>query len=164
MTSQATEIQTHMDTIDYVNLGEFDSNEFMQLLNKHKVREHLIEHPLFDENTTKEWLHSKIKVDSSQGSKVRAIVINKKLAGWCGIQLEGDKHEIAIVLDDDYWGQGRNIYREIMSWAKELGHKTIYIHLLYTRPKYKFLQKISNDIYKSERLGSKFTTYELAVE
>ena len=77
---------------------------------------------------------------------------------------EDEKYEIAIVIDDDYWGLGIKIFREIMNWAKELDHRTVFIHFLHTRPEYKFLRKISKNVYESELLGSKFTTYELAVE
>lgn len=153
-----------MNNIEYVRLNEVNPEEFIPLLNKQKIRTHLIEHQLFDQGSTKAWLESKIKLDSSQGNKLRAIVIDKQLAGWCGIQLEGDKYEIAVVIDDDYWGLGIKIFREIMFWAKELGHKTVYIHFLHTRPEYKFLRKMSNNVYESELLGSKFTTYELAVK
>ncbi len=153
-----------MHTIDYVKLNEVNANAFIPLLNKHKIREHLIAHEQFDEAITKSWIAGKIEVDDSQGSKVRAIVINQQLAGWCGIQRDGDKYEIAVVIDEGYWGLGRNIFREMMAWAKELGHQTIYIHFLYTRPEYKFLRKIAKNVYESELLGSKFTTYELTVE
>ena len=153
-----------MNNIVYVKLNEVKPSEFIPLLNKHKIREHLIEHELFDENTVKDWLESKIIVDSSQGCKVRAIEIDKQLAGWCGIQLEDKKYEIAIVIDQGYWGLGRRIFQDIISWAKELGHETIYIHFLYTRPEYKYLRKISKKAYESELLGSKFTTYELVVD
>ena len=153
-----------MNSIVYVKLNEVKPNEFISLLNKHKIREHLVKHELFNESTAKEWLESKIKVDSSLGCKVRAIVIDKQLAGWCGIQLEDEKYEIAVVIDDGYWGLGIKIFRDIMAWAKELGHETIYIHFLYTRPEYKYLRKIAKNVYESELLGSKFTTYELAVD
>ena len=153
-----------MNSIVYVKLNKVNPIELIPLLNKHKIREHLIEHELFDDSTAKDWLENKIKVDSSQGCKVRGIIIDKQLAGWCGIQLEDKKYEMVIVIDEDYWGLGRKIFRDIMSWAKELGHKTIYIHLLHTRPEYKYLRKISKNVYESELLGSKFTTYELAVD
>ena len=153
-----------MDGIEYVKLSEVNPAEFVPLLNKQKIRKHLINHPLFDEQTAKAWLETKVEVDSYQGCKVRAIFVDKQLAGWCGIQLEDEKYEIAIVIDDDYWGLGIKIFHEIMSWAKELGHRTVFIHFLHTRPEYKFLRKISKNVYESELLGSKFTTYELAVE
>ena len=153
-----------MNGVEYVKLSEVNPAEFVPLLNKQKIRKHLINHPLFDEQTAKAWLEAKVGVDSYQGCKVRAIFVDKQLAGWCGIQLEDEKYEIAIVIDDDYWGLGIKIFREIMSWAKELGHRTVFIHFLHTRPEYKFLRKISKNVYESELLGSKFTTYELAVE
>lgn len=153
-----------MNCIEYVKLNEVNPTDFLPLLNKRKIREHLIDHRLFDAGTVKAWLEKKIEVDSCQGCKVRAIIVDKQLAGWCGIQLEDEKYEIALVLDDDYWGLGRKIFREIMVWTKDLGHKTVFIHFLYTRPEYKFLRKISKNVYESELLGSKFTTYELAVE
>ena len=153
-----------MNGIEYIKLSEVNPAEFVPLLNKQKIRKHLINHPLFDEQTAKAWLETKVEVDSYQGCKVRAIFVDKQLAGWCGIQLEDEKYEIAIVIDDDYWGLGIKIFREIMSWAKELGHRTVFIHFLHTRPEYKFLRKIYKNVYESELLGSKFTTYELAVE
>lgn len=152
-----------MNNLEYVKLNEIDPVEFILLLNKQKIREHLIEHELFDESSVKEWLENKIEVDSTQGCKVRAIVIDKQLAGWCGIQEENKKYEIAVVIDEGYWGLGKIIFRDVMVWAKEQGHKTVYIHLLYTRPEYKFLRKISKKVYENELLGNKFTTYELEV-
>ena len=153
-----------MDCIEYIKLDEVNPKEFVLLLNKQKIRKHLIDHQLFDIETVKAWIETKIEMDSSKGCKVRAIVVNQQLAGWCGIQLEDGKYEIAIVIDNNYWGLGRKIFREIMVWAKEFGHKTVFIHFLYTRPEYKFFRKISKNVYKSELFGNKFTTYEIAVE
>lgn len=158
-----TIIEAHMNCIEYVKFSDVSPLEFLPLLNKQKIREHLVAHQLFDEGTVKAWLATKIEVDSFPGCKVRAIVVDGQLAGWCGIQLENEKYEIAIVLDDNYWGLGIKIFRELMGWAKVLGHQTIFIHFLYTRPEYKFLRKISKNVFKSELLESKFTTYELAV-
>ncbi|NJN91102.1 MAG: GNAT family N-acetyltransferase [Leptolyngbyaceae cyanobacterium SL_5_14] len=153
-----------MNCIEYIEFDEVNPKEFVALLNKQKIREHLIAHQLFDIETVKEWIETKIEVDSSKDCKVRAIIVDQQLAGWCGIQLEDEKYEIAIVIDNNYWGLGRKIFREIMDWAEEFGHQTVFIHFLYTRPKYKFLQKISKNVYQSELSGNKFTTYEIAVE
>ncbi len=152
-----------MSTIEYLNLSEVNPHDFIPLLNNLKIREHLIEHELFDIGTVKAWIKAKIKVDSTSGCKVRAIILNNQLAGWCGIQLEGEKYEVAIVIDDKLWGIGKTVFYDIICWAKALGHKEIFIHFLHTRPKYKFLRKISRNVYESELLGSKFTTYQLAV-
>ena len=52
----------------------------------------------------------------------------------------------------------------MMVWAKELGHDEIFIHFLHTRPDYKFLTKIAENVYKNDFLGSQFTTYQLNVK
>ena len=153
-----------MDTIEYVKFDQLSPESFLPLLNKLKIREHLIQHELFDLNSTSTWMQSKVVVDSSLGCKVRAINVNQQLIGWCGIQLEDSKYEIAIVIDDKSWGVGVKIFHEIMSWAKILGHDEVYINFLHTRPKYKFLNKMAKQVYESELFGSKFNTYQLTVK
>ncbi len=153
-----------MNRIEYIKFDEVNPEEFMLLLNKQQIRKHLIEHQLFDAKTIKAWIEAKIEVDSFEGCKVRAIVVNQQLAGWCGIQLEDGNYEIAIVIDNSYWGIGRKIFREVIAWAKEFGHQTVFIHFFHTRPEYKFLRKISKNLYESELFGNRFTTYEIAVE
>jgi len=152
-----------MSRIDYVKFSEVSPESFLSMLNKLKVREHLIEHALFDIDSTTAWMDSKLEVDASEGCKVRAINLDNQLIGWCGIQFEEGKYEIAIVLDERAWGLGIKIFHEIMAWAKIIGHKEVSIHFLHTRPKYKFLQKLAKSVYESELLGHKFNTYQLAV-
>jgi len=153
-----------MSTIEYVKLSDIDPDDFLPLLNNPKIREHLIKHELFDSDSVNAWAKAKIQVDSINGCRVRAIILNKKLVGWCGIQLEDEKYEIAIVIDDIYWGLGKKVFYELIRWAKTLGHNEIYIHLLHTRPEYKFLRKISTQVYENKLLGNKFTTYQLEVK
>ena len=149
--------------IKYVKLNEVNPNQFLSILNNQKNRAHLIEHELFNEKTMQAWINSKIKVDSAIGCKLRAVIYKDQLAGWCGIQLEDGKYEIAIVIDHTYWGLGKNIFIDIMSWAKELGHKEILIHFLHTRPEYKFLHKLASHVYETKLLENKFTTYQIPV-
>ena len=153
-----------MNQIEYVELDKIEPAEFLPLLNKQTTREHLIDHALFDIDKVNEWIQRKISVNFSKACRIRAITVDKQLAGWCGIQLEEGKYEIAIVIDDNYWGLGKSVFYDIMIWAKELGHTTIFIHLLHTRPEYKFLRKMSKNVYESELLGNKFTTYEIEVK
>jgi hypothetical protein len=153
-----------MNNLNYVRLDEINPNNFIVLLNKQKIREHLIEHELFIIDTVELWIKNKIKVDSIHGCKVRAIIYNNHLAGWCGIQPENEKYEIAIVIDDKFWGIGKTVFQEIMRWAKAFDHDELFIHFHHTRPEYKFLRKISKKVYQSELLGSKFTTYQLDVK
>ncbi len=152
-----------MKQLEYVTLDKVNINDFEGLLNKQKIREHLIEHELFNSETVKSWITNKIKMDSTKGCRVRGIYSNNTLAGWCGIQLEEGKYEIAIVLDEGFWGIGKKVFIEVMGWAKEFKHDDVYIHFLHTRPEYRFLRKISKNISETELLGNKFTTYQLAV-
>lgn len=147
----------------YVSLDKVNPDDFITLLNKQRVREHLVEHNLFDSNTIKTWIKEKIAVDGTRGCKVRGIISDNTLAGWCGIQFENGKYEIAIVLDSKHWGIGKKVFNDTMCWAKELGHDEIFIHLLHTRPEYKFLRRIAKNVFISEQLGQKFTTYHLPV-
>lgn len=149
--------------IMYVGLDKVSPDDFMVLLNKQKIREHLVDHDLFDSNTIKTWTQKKIEVDRTSGCRVRGIMSGNSFAGWCGIQLEDGKYEIAIVLDDEFWGIGKKVFNDVMSWAKELGHDEVFIHFLHTRPEYKFLRKISKNVFETEMLGNKFTTYQLSV-
>ncbi len=152
-----------MSTINYVELGAVQPDDFILLLNNPTLREHLIAHDMFDADSVNAWIKTKIKVDATRGCRVRAIVINDQLVGWCGIQLEGERYEIALVIDKKAWGLGKKIFLEIFQWAKLLGHDEVFIHFLHTRPKYQFLRRISTRTYESEFLGNKFTTYQLAV-
>lgn len=153
-----------MSDIAYIKFGEVNPHDFLPLLNKLKVREHLIQHDLLDMQTASAWVKSKADVDAKLGCKVRAIQVDNQLVGWCGIQVEDDKYEIAIVIDDSLWGIGTKIFNDVMDWAKVLGHKEIVINFLHTRPKYKFLEKRSKKVYESEPYGCKFTTYQLAIK
>ncbi len=153
-----------MSTIEYVKFNRTNPKNFLPLLNKLKIREHLMQHELFNLETTAAWMESKIAVDASNGCKVRAIKVDNQLIGWCGIQFEAGKYELAIVIDDTSWGLGIKIFHELMLWAKVIGHKEVYIHFLHTRPKYKFLQKLAKSVNESELFGSKFNTYQLVVK
>ncbi|MCP5316205.1 MAG: N-acetyltransferase [Chromatiaceae bacterium] len=152
-----------MRHIEYLRLDEVDPAEFATLLNKKKIRKHLVEHQLFTVHTAERWAKTKIGESSRPGCRIRAVVVDGQLAGWCGIQSDGIMHEIAIVIDESHWGIGPRVFRDVMGWASELGHEVISIHLLHTRPEYRFLQKIAKRVYTTDLLGERFTTYELAV-
>ncbi|EPJ44068.1 MAG: hypothetical protein OFPI_40640 [Osedax symbiont Rs2] len=152
-----------MNKLKYLKFNQVNINDFMSLLNQQKIREHLIEHPLFDLDTVSSWMNAKTALDSIQGCIVRAIYAGGTLAGWCAIQLEDGKYEIAIVLDHDFWGMGKRVFSQMICWAKEFGHDEVYIHFLHTRPPYKFLRRVAKNVYETEIFGNKFTTYQLTV-
>lgn len=152
-----------MRTVEYKKFNAIEPSDFLPLLNSKKIRKHLIEHEVFTIDTLTSWMNSKIKVDTTSGCKIRGILCKGELAGWCGIQLEEGKYELAIVIGDNFWGLGKSVFKDMMYWAKELEHSEVYIHFLHTRPEYKFLKKIAKNVYTEEFFGSIFTTYQLTV-
>lgn len=153
-----------INSLAYLKFDEVCEGDFVIMLNKPKIREHLVEHDLFDEYSIKAWVKSKLAVDAVSGCRVRAINFQSRLVGWCGIQLEAGKYEIAIVLDEAAWGLGRQVFLDVFGWAKELKHEEVSIHLFHTRPEYRFLAKMAKQVFHSELYGKQYTTYLLAVE
>lgn len=153
-----------MKRIEYVRLDKVEPAGLVTLLNKKRIREHLVEHQQFTVGTVARWIETKINESSGRCCKVRAVFVDDRLSGWCGIQPDGTGYELAIVIDESHWGLGPRIFRDVMGWASELGHEVISIHLLHTRPEYKFLHKMAKNVYSTELLGNRFTTYELAVK
>lgn len=154
----------NMGTVAYPKFDTIDPNDLLFLLNNKNIRKHLIEHDLFTISTLTTWMQTKMDLDATSGCRVRGIKCGGKLAGWCGIQPEDGIYELAIILDDKFWGLGKRVFKDLMCWAKELEHEEVYIHFLHTRPEYKFLKKIAKNVYESELLGSTFTTYQLTVK
>jgi len=152
-----------MDQPKYLKFDEINIDELVVLLNKPVIRKHLIEHEVFDTVSAKLWIEEKIKVNEVTGCRVRGVYINTDLVGWCGIQLEKGNYELAIVIDEKVWGLGKTIFKDIMKWAKEMGHTEVFIHFLHTRPEYKFLSKVAKNVFITELYGNKFTTYQLSV-
>lgn len=152
-----------MNKVEYISLQDLDQRALLNVLNKEKIREHLVLHDKFNEASLKEWVSSKVSVDSTKGCKVRGIQVDGAVAGWCGIQFENEAYEIAIILDEEYWGIGVAVFKDVMVWALELGHSHVVLHLLNTRPEYKFLRKMASRVYDSTMFGQKYKSYELRV-
>lgn len=152
-----------MTDVNYLHLNEVPIAHYLEFLNKPKVRAHLIEHPEFDQASVKLWLDEKEKVNQIDGCQVRAVMVSGELAGWCGIQYELGTYELALVLDDHYWGIGRKVFADMMNWAAQMGHDQVCVHFLDTRPEYKFMKKLAQQVHHSELMGESFTTYVLPV-
>lgn len=149
---------------EYVPLQSVDQSALLRLMNRDKVRSHLVDFEQFNDASLSKWIDHKIQEDARSECRIRAVKVKEALAGWCGIQHTHDEFELAIILDDAHWGIGRAIFRDMMIWARELGHKEIAIHLLDSRPEYRFLKKRAKRVVANEILGRMFTTYYLTVE
>ena len=153
-----------MCNIEFLSFKEVDPKDLMGVVNEDSLRVHLIHHPYFDITNIQAWIEDKIKTDALQGCRVRVVFIDGVLAGWCGIQPDDYGFEIAIVISQRFWGSGIVIFKTLMFWAGELGHKEVLFHLLHTRREYKALAKMAVKVHQSQRLGRNFTTYHFSVE
>ena len=109
-----------MSNIRYINLTEVEPELLLPILNKPSTRTHLMPHDEFGLASVTSWVDSKSEVDAQKGCRVRAILVEGNLAGWCGIQLEQGKYELAIVLEDNYWGIGKNVFFGTINMGKRV--------------------------------------------
>ncbi len=123
-----------MSEIEFLCFNQVNPEDFMRVVNEDSLRTHLIDHPYFDANSLQAWMGDKIKTDEIQGCRIRVVYIGGALAGWCGIQPDDNGFELAIVISRKFWGFGISIFKTLMCWANELGHKEILFHLLESRP------------------------------
>ena len=152
-----------MCNIEYLSLMAVDRKDLASVLNEYSLRTHLIDHPHFDITSIQAWIVDKIKVDALPGCRVRVVSIDGVLAGWCGIQPDDCGFEMTIVISRRFWGSGIPIFKTLLLWAGELGHKQVLFHLLDTRREYKALAKMASKVDRTRISGRSFTTYHLSV-
>jgi len=153
-----------MNGIDFVHFNHVNPEDFLPVVNDPTVRKHLIDHTHFDSVSIREWMKGKTQSESIPGCRIRAVFIGGALAGWCGIQPDENGFEIAIVISKRFWGFGISIFRTLMCWASEFGHREIVFHLLETRPEYKSLKRQASKVQRTVLLGRNFTTYFIPVD
>ena len=108
-------------------------------------------------------MDEKRRIDGLPGCRVRAVLIDGALVGWCGLQPDEEGIEIAIVIARAGWGRGLAIFNEMMGWARSMGHQEVVFHLLGTRPLYKSLARCATRVTKRTLSGHTFTTYYFSV-
>ncbi|MCH7350083.1 GNAT family N-acetyltransferase [Aeromonas sp. MR7] len=151
-------------TVQFKHFDDVTAQDFLPLLNDATIRKHLIDHPRFDLPRVGCWMDDKMRINQQPRCRVRAVLIHGQLAGWCGIQPDEDGVELAIVIDQAHWGAGIAIFREMMCWAREMGHTEVRFHLLDSRPAYVALASKACRVEKRRLSGRMFTTYCLSVE
>ena len=147
----------------FIPFDEVRSEDFLPLVNDETLRKHLIDHPPFELATVRRWMGEKMAIDALPGCRVRAVLIDGRLAGWCGLQPDEEGIEIAIVIARAGWGRGLDIFNEMMGWARSMGHQEVLFHLLGTRPLYKSLARRATRVTKRTLSGHPFTTYYFSV-
>lgn len=153
-----------MKQLSYQPLDRADTQQLLAILNKSDVRDHLIEHALFNEQSLTQWIRQKQNIDSQAQYLVQAVYVDQVLAGWCGLQPDDDGVELAIVLDPRFWGVGPRVFQQLLAWAKQCGHKEVLFHLLDSRKAYPALARRAIRRQQSQLLGRQFLTYYFAVK
>lgn len=152
-----------MSEIEYRCFDQVNPKDFLKIVNESSLRTHLIDYPDFDIAGLLIWMKDKINIDTNDGCRVRAVYIAGVLAGWCGIQPDDKGFEIAIVISQKFWGFGITIFKTLIRWANDFGHKEVLFHLLDSRPEYKVLNKMSTKVDRTELAGRNFSTYYISV-
>jgi len=153
-----------MSELEFIDFNQVYPDDFLLVVNEQALRTHLVDHAYFDSISIKEWMEDKAKTESLPDCRIRAIYIDGVLAGWCGIQPDDNGFELAIVISQKFWGFGISIFKTLMCWAKELGHKEIIFHLLDSRPNYQSLKRLATKVQKTELMNRCFTTYYFSVD
>ena len=153
----------HDQPMKFIPFCEVRAEDFLPLVNDETLRKHLIDHPPFELATVRRWMEEKMAIDALPGCRVRAVLIDGALVGWCGLQPDEEGIEIAIVIARAGWGRGLAIFNEMMGWARSMGHQEVVFHLLGTRPLYKSLARRATRVTKRTLSGHTFTTYYFSV-
>jgi len=153
-----------MNKIKLLSFDQVDPEDLLLVVNDQVLRAHLVDHAYFDSVTINDWMNGKVQMDSMPGCRIRAVFIGEILAGWCGVQSDGNAFEIAIVISKQFWGLGISIFSTLIGWSKELGHREFRFHLLDTRPEYKVIKKLATKVLKTELMGRHFTTYIISID
>tara|TARA_A100000172_G_C3005278_1_gene97740 strand:- start:189 stop:653 length:465 start_codon:yes stop_codon:yes gene_type:complete len=152
-----------MKDVEFVGLERVDPEALLAVMNEEALRRHLVDHAYFDASSISEWVREKRALDALPGCRVRAIRVDGRLAGWCGIQPDDDGVELAVILSREAWGLGIAVFRTLMGWAREFGHEEVVFHLLGSRPEYRSLKRMAHEVHETELMGRCFTTYHLVV-
>ncbi|MEZ6932556.1 GNAT family N-acetyltransferase [Aeromonas sp. S16(2024)] len=148
----------------FIPFSDVSAEDFLPLVNDETLRKHLIDHPIFDVAGVRAWMDEKRRIDALPGCRVRAVLIDGALVGWCGLQPDEEGIEIAIVIARAGWGRGLAIFHEMMGWARTMGHQEVVFHLLGTRPPYRSLARRATRVKKTTLSGHSFTTYYFSVQ
>ena len=99
-------------------LPEVDPASLIALMNDPRVRRHM---PLargpFGPAECARFVAAKERLWAEHGYGPGAILVDGALAGWGGLQPEGDDVDLGLVLHPDHWGAGRAIYERMIAHA-----------------------------------------------
>jgi RimJ/RimL family protein N-acetyltransferase len=121
------------DTSDvtFVRLSAVDPAALVALMNDPRVRRHMpLARGAFGEAECARFVVAKERLWATHGYGPWAFVVDGVVAGWGGLQPEGDDVDLGIVLHPSHWGAGRAILARLLRDAFEgLGAPSVVILL-----------------------------------
>lgn len=105
------------------------------LMNDPRVRRHLpLARGTFDLAAAERFVVAKERVWAEHGYGPWGILVGDRLAGWGGLQPEGEDIDLGLVLHPDFWGLGRALYAHFAAAAfEQLGAASVIVLLPRSR-------------------------------
>lgn len=115
--------------LEFKRLSEVDCAELVVLNTDPRVHKHM---PLAESDYTEEkcraWVEGKERQWVENGYGPWAFFIDGKFGGWGGFQRENGEPDLGLVLHPDYWGQGKQIFDELVRRGfDEMGFSSVTI-------------------------------------
>lgn len=122
-------------TVTFVRLSAVDPAALIALMNDPRVRRHLpLARGVFGPEACAAFVAAKERIWHEHGFGPWAFYADGVLAGWGGLQPEGDDIDLGIVLHPDYWGLGPGLYARLAAEAfGTLGARSVTVLLPRTR-------------------------------
>ena len=127
---------------------------------RRRIREHLTGHELFTVDRVKHWIRTKMRRAPGKACR-EALLVAGLPAGVLYSLMETD--EIAIVIDENQWGLGPRIFRDVMDGPRCSAMRRCSCICCIPGLNTDSLRRIARKVYTTELLGDRYTTYELMV-
>lgn len=119
--------------IVFTRLPQVDAADLIALMNDARVRRHLpLARGVFGPAECEQFVEIKERVWAEHGYGPWAFVIRGELAGWGGLQPEGEDIDLGLVLRPKFWGWGPALYARLAAAAFEELHAASITILLPT--------------------------------
>ncbi len=122
--------------IELLPLNQADTAELAAILNNPAVTAHMPLANQVDEPWVENWKQEKSRQWPEPNMGPWAVTIDGRLAGWSGVQPDGESEtELAVVLDVWAWGHGREIAEVTLErWRRFDDGRPIVVYLPFSRP------------------------------
>lgn len=104
--------------IEFRKLEDVNKADIMELMNHPLVRRQMpLAKDKFDDTAYQAFITAKKQLWLQHKYGPWAFIIDRKFAGWGGLQFEQGDADFALVLHPNYWGIGKRIYNQVIEYA-----------------------------------------------